>query len=740
MLYAAAAVKSMCKYLDRFGIRALLSLTALLAACEGPAGTGGGQGPRGPSGDPGDPGAPVEPGPPGDPGPTPPTPYATEEGLKIEITGVTLAAGEAQVTFKLTDGAGTPLDMDGVLTEGAVTPRFVLAWLDQNAQAEPLQYTAYTTKDQTSPITGDTATQAAADEGGTFEDVDLAQGIYRYTLAAPVAPAAATRTHTLGAWAARDYEGKRYVADAVHHFVPDGSAVTVKKDIVRTDACNACHNPLKAHGGQRRDVELCVLCHSPQTTDPDTGNTVDMGVMTHKIHRGHSLPSVVAGTPYQIVGYGQSVHDYSTVGYPQEVQNCNSCHTGTQGEYWRDRPNFKDCVSCHDLTSFVEPAPAGMTLHVGGAQADETNCKVCHPASGGLEGITQQHLSGRLDPAAPVIAIDLSSVESTAPGQTPQIVFTVTQDGIPVDILATPLTRLVVTVGGPTADYAGYWQHTIQGSGASGTITSEGNGAFRYTFPAPMPAAATGTYAVGMEGYIQPGGSSGPRFAAENPVVYAAVTDPAPVPRRAIVDDAQCDRCHRDLQAHGGGRKSADYCAICHNPNNVNDDRVARFESSTILVESVAMPAMIHRIHMGEELTQPYVLGGNPAPTKANPAGNPIDFREVRYPGDRRACWACHTAESHDLPLPLGLLPSRTQMLECIEDPAADADGYCDLRQVKSETLLPAATAACTGCHDAPEVLAHAQTNTAASGVEACSTCHGPGKDSDVQAVHALDP
>ena len=126
---------------------------------------------------------------------------------------------------------------------------------------------------------------------------------------------------------------------------------------------------------------------------------------------------------------------------------------------------------------------------LGGEQPTEANCSVCHPPVGGLEGITQQHLTGLLDKDSPVLDIALSGVEKTAPGEPPEIVFAVTRDGMPVDILATPLNRLSVTVAGPTTDYAEYWQYTVQGSGATGALAAEGPGTFRYTFPAPMPAA-----------------------------------------------------------------------------------------------------------------------------------------------------------------------------------------------------------------------------------------------------------
>jgi OmcA/MtrC family decaheme c-type cytochrome len=255
-----------------------------------------------------------------------------------------------------------------------------------------------------------------------------------------------------------------------------------------------------------------------------------------------------------------------------------------------------------------------------------------------------------------------------------------------------------------------------------------------------MPANAAGTYAFGLEGYVQPGGATGPRFSAPNPIKFAAVTDATTEPRRTVVSQDQCNHCHLQLSAHGGQRIEVQYCAFCHQPGNVNDERVERFENKSVNVQSVDLAVMVHRIHAGTFLTQPYVLGGFPAPSKANPAGTPIDFGEVRYPGDRNACWTCHAGPTYMLPLGSNLLPIKTQTLACIEDPAADPDNYCDNRIVASEKLIPPETAACTGCHDAPYVVAHAETMTTASGIEACATCHGPGAEFDVQKVHAALP
>src|SRR6185295_8659423 len=115
---------------------------------------------------------------------------------------------------------------------------------------------------------------------------------------------------------------------------------------------------------------------------------------------------------------------------------------------------------------------------------------------------------------------------------------------------------------------------------------------------------------------------------------------------------------HYKLQAHGGPRQEVQYCAFCHNPNKANDTRVARFEVPFTTAQSVDFKVMIHKIHIGEKLAQqPYVLGGFPAPTPANPGGTPLSFGEVRFPGDIKSCPTCHAGATYLLPLGAAVLP-----------------------------------------------------------------------------------
>lgn len=732
----------------RIGLHWLTALAAagILSSCggDGDDGNTGAQGPpgdtgaEGPAGDPGAPGAPGAgadagpPGPAGEPGEAgPPGRNATWAGAGLQLTmhEASIADdGTAAVRFSITDGAGNPLDLNGVYTPGAVTARFVLAALGTDSAGRPGEY---------DPLTG-TATAPGADAEGEFEEVEPGTGEYIYRFGTNVSVDDPGTTYTIGAWATRDVEEERFVANTLLSFVPGGGE-PVQREIVTQENCNACHGRVEAHGGSRRDVQLCTLCHAPGATDPDTGNSIDMRVMIHKIHRGANLPSVQAGTPYQIIGFRNSVHDFSTVHYPQPIQNCASCHGEADDQHWNTQPSRDGCASCHDLTSFVSPPPPGMTLHSGGEQEDDSLCTVCHKATGGLESITANHPMPDMLAGYHEVVLTIESVTNTAPGQTPELVFDVTVDGAARDILATgqALTRLAVTVAGPTTDYATYWQHTIQGTGASGTLTADGD-RFRYVFPAPMPTTASGSYAVGLEGYLQATGD--PRSSARNPVTYVAVTDSEVVPRREVVSTERCNNCHNELAAHGGQRNTAEYCLMCHNPNNTGDERISRFEEATVVANSVGLKTMIHGIHMGERLSEPLVLGGFPAPNVNNPAGTPIDFSHVRYPRPQNDCAACHTAENTwDLPLPSNLLPTRIETLTCTEDPTADTNAHCATR-TSVESFIPPESAACTSCHNATSTVAHAQLMTTSTGIESCATCHGPGSAYDASLAHQLAP
>jgi OmcA/MtrC family decaheme c-type cytochrome len=280
-------------------------------------------------------------------------------GVVVKITSANIAKdGAITARFTLTDSRGAGLDVNGVQTPGIPSVRFVAAFIPSGQS----QYTAYTTSVvKATSNTNPSQVQAGTDAGGKFILIDSATGTYDYVFGTK-APATfdATATHSIGMQAERDLSAFGYettfTSDDVFSFVPNGSPVTNVRDLINEASCNGCHNPIAAHGspGPRQKMAYCVLCHTPQSTNPDTLNTVDMKVFIHKLHMGSSLPSVQAGGKYFVVHRG-SVNDYSGIVFPQDIRNCTTCHAaGTkQADNWKLNPSRAVCGSCHENVNFA---------------------------------------------------------------------------------------------------------------------------------------------------------------------------------------------------------------------------------------------------------------------------------------------------------------------------------------------------------------------------------------------------
>lgn len=160
-------------------------------------------------------------------------------------------------------------------------------------------------------------------------------------------------------------------------FVPDGTTTTTeKRDILTTSTCTACHGEyFKAHGGNRRTVENCVVCHTAGSEDANSSESIDFKKMIHRIHAGADLPSVKwGGKKYRIWGYQNSMNDWSDVEFPAMIENCGKCHqgTGAQVDNWKNNMSREACGSCHDNINFVTGVINPAT--VLGKLKDGTNC------------------------------------------------------------------------------------------------------------------------------------------------------------------------------------------------------------------------------------------------------------------------------------------------------------------------------------------------------------------------------
>lgn len=718
----------------RTGVLSVVVSLGLLG-CAGEQGPQGPQGPPGETGQPGAPGSPGTPGEPGDPGDGGPqgpqgpqgdagTPgrdlRLVGPGLKVTVLDAGIVGDVASMDVLITDDANRPLDRTGTYTEGAVSISAVLAWLDERSDGLPLTYTSYTRRNVS--FDGGVFPQNAADTGGTWTELQpLDSGRYRYTFgAAAVVGENAGRTHTIAAYSTRTFQGARAVANTLHDFRPDSQPVTKRRDLVTTAACNNCHTRLEAHGGARREVGLCITCHTTTANiDPETGNSIDFTQMIHKIHRGASLPSVVGGTPYRFVGFGGAVHDFSDVEYPGKLANCEACHAGTQSDRWKTHPTTAACTTCHDRTWFdgTTAPPSGFTMHTAGPRND-SECIVCHQ-DGSLFPVAQVHVTPRRDPAALRVESLITRAAPAAPGTQPQITFTSFINGQPRDLLNDRVSRLRFVFAGPTRDYARFYSETVETAADCATITDGGAclerldaGVFSYRARAPMLPTDTGSFAVGIE-FCQTN-DAGVRYCAVNPVAPFAVTDAAPVARRTSVTLAKCDGCHQGLNFHGasatnqGFRTAPEMCVMCHNPNFVRGVTVPA-TGAVVTAEAGNLKDLLHKAHS-----------------------------DARYPSPLNACSQCHTSGGASIPLPEDALATRRELRSCVGD---GGTGTCATADVASQPVFTAPVgAACTSCHTSLSAQAHAAVNTTSNGLESCAVCHASGKSVAIDQAHALSP
>jgi hypothetical protein len=185
--------------------------------------------------------------------------------------------------------------------------------------------------------------------------------------------------------------------------------------------------------------------------------------------------------------------------------------------------------------------------------------------------------------------------------------------------------------------------------------------------------------------------------------------------RDVIADEQSCNKCHGEIAAHGFGRRGLETCLLCHSSAGAEDAPLYSFNGWYIgPTPRVTMDfrTMLHRIHMGKELTNgaAYVTNGIFLGT-----AYPVRYDDIGFPtmpGGVTNCTTCHGANS-------------TGWLE----PAP--------RNHPSPAVAPtrAWQAACMSCHDSVAAEAHADAMTG-NGVESCAVCHRPGSELGADRVH----
>lgn len=547
------------------------------------------------------------------------------------------------------------------------------------------------------------------------------------------------------------------------------------------------------------------------------------------------------------------------VGFPQDLRNCDVCHAGapnraaigTTGATTGVSISRRTCSGCHPDVFFGDPNDLARTTplpdtthlaHTGGPQLNDTACVDCHVVAraGGPKlyaPIAEIHrpLNSRAPNASARwsrVTGEIVAVSNMKAGQMPTVRFKLSDRNgsitpidnptIPMDLVSPTspvprwMTGLSLVLSGPTSDYVtsnsvlrvslvtrnattGLFTIATGFNTAANPSTQE----FTYTFTTALPATATGTWAIGIEGRRRPDSAAPAYDGADgfnwpytgesvsehlsNGVKYvdvassgALTTDTARF-RRAVVDQAKCEKCHMELSLHGANRHDVYYCVLCHAPDATDWDRRPRdtrtltdggvVGDAMVLLNNPIDPAattkrwgyatldgleersihfklLVHRIHVGEregaaslEGIRPYVIYGM-SPTAQSPP-NAFFLDDIRFPGDLANCEVCHLRDTWTIEsVPAGALATTANEKPNIRHAATfKADGSLNTAATASHPttdpkVLPV-TAACLSCHTNGAAVDHAADKTS-GGVEQCPTCHGESGAESVRKWHSV--
>lgn len=609
---------------------------------------------------------------------------------------VVMNAGVVPVTINSPPVVNFAVFSDGKVKTGLTTAnvRFAIAKLVPGTNSNPDQWVSYITKQVAAkagvgpngaPVLS-TATQAATDAvAASSQLVYNSAGYYTYTFSTDIKSVSGisydpTLTHRVAIQLSyKNAAGEDVLANPYFDFtVVDGKSVMVTdpaktRKMSDVASCNGCHEKLALHGGGRIDTQYCVVCHNPGTTDPESGNSLDLSTMVHKIHAGKLLKSRLAagGEDYSIWGYGNTKHGYAEVGFPQDLRNCAVCHTAAnaktpQGDNWKTKPSKEACLSCHasgapgvngagDAGSKWESSHKVFATKLVGADAKATDltnklCAGCHLGNAEISPERVHWNQNEENAAKYKMVIESAVFNDTADkkGRSVSVTYLLSNplDGTNWDLksdatkfgklrLVLAYQNMVMQVrnGQPSAitEFSAY---NNGGNSASANAKDGVNlGANRFKVDLRIPddtaiALASGTARVVSYGQVVESRLDVKTRQALVPAAVANVvvqhtykdvllSGAALNPRRAIVSNEKCNVCHGALGTTAGSN-TADSAFHDGARNTVESCAVchdANRASSTIMTNGLSMnesyqfKRMIHGIHGNSKRVNPFTHG-----------------------------------------------------------------------------------------------------------------------------------
>lgn len=457
-------------------------------------------------------------------------------------------------------------------------------------------------------------------------------------------------------------------------FDASGKAVPVTdpsktRKMTDVSSCNGCHEKLALHGGGRVDTQFCVTCHNAGSVDANSGGSLNLQTMVHKIHAAKLLRSQLkAGKGGEYVSV--RADDFSEVGFPQDLRNCTVCHTGAnpatpQGDNWKRVVTKEACLTCHanrtgsDWDNSHKNYAAAL-VGPGAAAKDLSNqqCATCHKPGGNL-GPDRVHWnqneengakyrmnieSATYDAAARKVTVKYYLADPTNGNQAYNLV---TSDctGSGATLACANTTKFgnlrfylaYQNVVGQSALQTEFSAYNNGGNSANVyAYKGRNDGNNHYSVDITLPADTATAVAFGTARVVSIGQIKEPKLEVKwatdprpevspkvlvNTVVQHTFTELALTgtlqPRRTIVANAKCNVCHGALGTtsgsntlaeafHGGARNTVEACVVCHDANRASSTVMT---NGLALNESYQFKRMIHGIHGNSQRSYPFTHG-----------------------------------------------------------------------------------------------------------------------------------
>jgi hypothetical protein len=698
--------------------------------------------------------------------------YLTEEvfyffrpGVEFELINFEIPSDRLPlVTFSLKDPMGMPLDREGVFTPGEIDVRMMLTYIPQGEENKISYH------------------PRSRDRNGTY--TSEGDGVYTYKFSDQLPENYdADATHTLGVVTARDlrdYDLERYYDNDVHNFVPSGAEmVTPPRDIVRTETCNRCHDPLGEHGGRYQEVQICQQCHLPALVDDD-GVSYSMNVMIHRVHAAAAeYPAPLNDCEVCHTG-GTPTADFPLVANPNPTPTCDGSGLGMTELSWADAGSVQVRVNSEDGPLFASASGAGSKMTgkwtrdgmqfflvdtasgevIQRVNQDLTVFGCANNAPGAFKGeVADLHTRWLNRPSREVcsachVDVDFESGDNHPVQETDETCY----------FCHTPTGREfgASISGAHTVDYqsaqlGGVLVEIVDiqntGPGERPTVTF----ALRNKFGAMSPSEL-GRLRFSLSGpnddfsfYAQDDAMgkltpSGPNwvFEFDTPLpddamgsfslgvegrINNVVLNPGANDEFTMNDQMQNFiepfAVTGDMVSPRRMVVDDAKCESCHSNLSLHGEN--RHDAGGYC-QTCHMPSATDE-QVREEGDTPQSIDFRYMVHKIH-RGEDLengyvvlgfrssvhDYSHVVYPGDLRNCEACHVDDSYTLPL--------SSSLESVETPR---DYF---------TPMGPESAACLSCHDTKSAAAHAVSNSNEIG-EACASCHGVGKTYAVEKLHA---